>query len=513
MTDIDYTARIAELVATLRERNLTADYLNAPILDAYARISIVADDADREKPERQLIDILNAMLKMRVRLGEVLSDPNRSAWKKHGKRPAFDRLMERLEKREAHGAFCWHVDRLMRQSWDLARLIHFADAGYVITSCFGEYRLDNPDHRLTLTILVGAAEKESADKSRRLTRKAAAAREKGYTDGSHDVFGHRYRSDVGITDEQLAAERDAIAWAVQYLVDGGTLCGIAEEWTARGVRPRRGGRKWTPQNVRSVVLRARHAGLIEHTDATTKITSIVGPLRDGTEPIVSVALFEDMRAIFSMRGRGRPSAATGTHLLTGIARCVCGTRMSGETEGRLVYEDGKPRRNYRCPPRGCNKVRVDGRDTDRWIRDETIRTLAKPAHARSIAKRTESLTKVDGEIAKIQDSRAKLAERLGDGRLEIDSFDVADAAFRRRLDEKRAERETLLAAGASSVASVSDVATLIELWDDESTSIEERRRLVRSAFPYGIEVAPKPRPGFRKTEAETFGRLSIRLAA
>ncbi|MCW2501983.1 MAG: recombinase family protein, partial [Actinomycetia bacterium] len=86
-----------ELVALVRRaRDHDAAYADAPVLDAYARISRNPLTGDLEKTDRQLADVLASIRGRRARLGEVLRDDNKSAWSRKARRDGWDALVARL---------------------------------------------------------------------------------------------------------------------------------------------------------------------------------------------------------------------------------------------------------------------------------------------------------------------------------------------------------------------------------------------------------------------------------
>src|SRR4051794_29033897 len=115
------TAEVAALVDLLRARDTDPAYKDAPILDVYGRISNNPETGETEKVDRQLEDTLKEVLRRHARLGAVLRDDGRSAWSLTAKRPDWDELVQRLEKRVSSGVIAWHTDRLMRQPKDLER--------------------------------------------------------------------------------------------------------------------------------------------------------------------------------------------------------------------------------------------------------------------------------------------------------------------------------------------------------------------------------------------------------
>lgn len=503
MTVIDFTSEIGELIAQLRERDNDPAYADAPVLDAYARISRIQDTGDEVKTDRQLVDILREILRRGARLGEIFEDPKRSAWKKNGKRPAFVEVMERMKSRTVNGVICWHIDRLMRQPWDLETLIRMADAGYVIASCHGEYRLDSPDQLFTLRILVANACKESDDKSRRIRRDKVAQRNAGYARNGMAPFGH------AVPAEQLERERDAIKWGVQTLLDGGSLGSVAREWNRRGLTSRRGV-MWSPLNVRQTILLPRHAGMVATPGWTVHHGELIREMVDAeTERIIDLPTFRTLCSIFVSRKRGRVSGES-LSWLSGLLRCdTCGKPMVGSSVGGRTYEDGTPMRTYRCQPRGCvRRVAIDARMAERWAEREILRRLSAPENASRIARDRHALGEVQAQMNVVTDAIEDLYAKARRGDVSRYGFYAgqADLLETERLTPLRTEYERLSRLTDGSATLPSDIKRLrAELNDADPAKL---RRLARGALPDGFYVAPCGR-GRRLRGEEIWVRLSV----
>jgi DNA invertase Pin-like site-specific DNA recombinase len=495
------------MASRLRERDHDPAYANAPVLDAYARIS-KSPDGDLEKTDRQLTDVLAAILGRRARLGEVLSDANLSAWKLTGKRPGWRRLVERLRTGASAGVLAWHTDRMMRQPRDLEELIDLANAGATVGTCFGEYRLDDADSRFQLRILTAAACKASDDTSRRQKRKHEAMRLSGKVNGGRRSFGWQGVAprvdgdrDWRVPESQVTAERAAILWGSQAVADGATLAAVAREWTARGLVSA-DGKAFTPTGVRGVLLRASNAALIEHDGV------VVGRVRD-VEPIVDEQLFGAVRAVFAARKRGRPVGER--HVLAGVMRCgLCEAKMAGGTRSDKTYPDGQQRRRYRCGNPLCAAVSIDARAAEEWARELTATMLADPQRANQVARRSAELAKVDTAITSAEETGRALAAKLGAGTMPLDRYEAAVGPLDERLIALYAQRDALVAAGAGQVAQPADVATLLAKWD--AGDVDERRRLVGGALPHGIACA-KGTPGGWSSADERLARIDAPRAS
>lgn len=473
-----------ELIASLRERDDDPAYADAPVLDAYARISRNPDTGEMEKTDRQLMDVLRDIERRGARLGAILRDDNISAWKKGTVRPGWNTLVARLTLGHSNGVVCWATDRLMRQPRDLETLIDLAENGDVsVYSCVGEYDLTTGAGRLTLRILTAAAASESDSTSRRQLRKMQARREAGHVhNGGPRPFGFPGK---GASAEDVAKEREAIAWAIQAHVDGKSLAAIVVEFRARGLVTVKGNEFIVP-HLKKMLMRASNAGLIEYGGV------VVGRMADG-EPIVSEELFNRLRSITAARTQGRPAE----YLLGGVLKCsMCGTGMSGTRSGGRVntYSDnGEFIRMYRCVPptarRGAcgGKVSVSARQAERYITELTLTVLCDPDHAAMVARQSESLAKVTSELDRLEATAQELSKRLGAG-MPFDRYDVAITPIDARIATLTAERDALVSVGAGEVARVIARDEMAALWDEAST--DERRALIKRAFPKGVAAYP-----------------------
>ncbi len=464
------------VAARLRERDHDLAFDSADVLDVYARISRNPDDGETEKTDRQLLDCLREVDRRGVRLGRVLRDDNKSAWQRSRKRPGWDVLVDRLKNRQAQGVVVWHTDRLLRQPFDLELLIQLADSGLTVASCFGEYDLGDADARFTLRVLTAAACKESDNTSRRQQRKAAARREAGYMGNGQRAFGHPGR---GVDDEQLARERAALVEAIDaYLDRGEPLASIARRWNELALTTTNGN-IWDGLTVKKALNKPRHAALYEAQPGALRAAANV-------EPIISVERYEQIAASFAARRKGRPYS--GEHILSGIGRCECGRELSGLIRPErysATYDDGEPRRRYRC--KSCG-LAVDARIAERWVRAQVIARLSDPAHAEQVARRSRAVAAVSARIADAERTAVALADRLGRGELSLGRFDAATAPLDARIERLTAERDELLKAGADEHAQAESADALEDLWDDERTTAAERRAMIVRAIPKGFTL-------------------------
>lgn len=502
---IDYAAEISKLERKLRARDADPAYSDAPMLHSYARISKVNRGEDEEKPERQTYDNLRELVRRGARLGEILIDRGRSAHKRDGRRPAFDRLKELLETRVGNGVVIWHTDRLLRQTWDLGVLIRLADTGsYTIASVNGTKRLDRVEDRLFLRIAVAVAEAESETKSARVRRAMQHLRESGLRTSGNLPFGHAGTARP-IPAEQLEAERAAVAWGTQAIVDGESLGDVAREWNSRGLLTIRG-KLWNALNVRQCIMLPTHAGMAVDPDPTSETG--LRRLAD-VEPIISETLYATLMGVFAGRRLGGKRPAQGAHFASTVLRCgMCDYRMVGSTEPQQHrYPDGSPRRSYRCPPKGCRRTSIDARVAEDWLYAHTLATLAVPDRAASIKRRSVALTNVDAEIERREKILREAATNVAGDPSRWERYRAMERDIEKDLTTLRAQRAELVAAGGSdATARALNAKTLAALWTQATSA--ERRALVLEALPLGAVVAPADR-SVRPCYRSAYGRLTM----
>lgn len=476
---------LEEMVTSLRARDTDPAYAGTPVLDAYARISRNPEDGTMEKTDRQLGDVLKEISSRRARLGLILRDDNISAWKKGSVRAAWNELIARLESGLSNGVCVWHTDRLMRRMDDLEKLINLADTrGVEVASCQGAYQLASADDRFTLRVLTAAAQKESDSTSRRQRRKIRAAREAGISAyGGPRPFGFPGK---GADADRVTAERAAIRDAARAHLAGISLCEIVRDWNERGLLTTRG-KPFIVASLKQVLLRPRNAGLVKHQG------QILGTATDG-DPIFDRATLSQLQAVFASRGKGRPASLD--YMLSGILKCgKCASTMVGGIHTGRVYKSG-PRtgetvRVYRCQTTetrtgSCGSVSIDWQTVEEYVTAEAFGALRDPELAEMAVKRSADLDRIETDLAKIRQRRLDLAARNAAGDLDDDEYDTHRAVLTERVKALADERDALIALGAGQSGTTVPVTVIEAAWPKLST--DERRAILRRAFPYGVSV-------------------------
>src|ERR1700704_1963639 len=101
--------------------------------DIYARVSRVKSKKKNEPSTGGQVAVCRLRLAdLGLPEGEVLVDPGRSAWNPAVKRPAWDELMDRLERGVSGGFIVFDLERFTRQPKDGGRMIGVAARGLLV---------------------------------------------------------------------------------------------------------------------------------------------------------------------------------------------------------------------------------------------------------------------------------------------------------------------------------------------------------------------------------------------
>lgn len=463
------------------------------MLDSYGRLSRVPETGELEKIETQWADNRRVIDRIGAQLGAELSD-GLSAWKRGVRRKGWEMLLARVQSGVSDGIVVWHVDRLFRQPRDLEKLIDLADKGFRIVSAHGTRDLSDPDDRFILRIEVAHAARSSDDTSRRTKRRIAAKREAGtvYVGGPRR-FGWpggdlTWKPTDGQTDadrpqvpaELVAREKAALRQAAEDMLTGVSQGEVVRAWNKAGLLTVNG-LIWTARSLRSVMLRASNALLIEHEG------KLLG--RAPGEPILAPEVFERIRALYAGRRRGRIVGER--YIATGILRCArCGLTLSAKkvSSTKSGFYPGTTQRKavYFCHPdrRGCGKVSIDVRATDKRLRALTASRLSDPRHAAAVsaarARVAEELTRVRKELAECLRIQEALTERAARREIALDAFDRANGPLQADIARLKARDTELSGGNLDGPLQPQSMEEILRQWDEGE--ISDKRTLLRSAL-------------------------------
>lgn len=435
----------------------------------YCRLSY-APDGSVEKVERQEADCreLAARLGWVVSEAHVCVDNSRSAWQRNRKRPGWDRLLAAVEADEIDGIVVYHGDRMIRQPFDLEKLISLADGKRLrISSPSGTRNLDSSDDRFVLRIEAAQACRASDDTSRRVKRGVKSRVAKGLpgTAGGKRCYGWgvqvgtRVRVDRATGEEKVVPLIDTtlpVPEEISFIRRGveRQLAGMGKSavirWLNESGSRTTEGNPWTVKSWRNVMLNPRIAGLIEHEGTLHKAAWAGAVSVEAWEAVR--ALYEKSAAEWPYQGRER------TRLLTGVAECFQCHRgpqkgcKSASCPGPHVTVRSKPSggrnrkasRIYYCP--GCRGVGRNMALLDAYVDGRVLRLLSSDDFTSELHAATAAASGPDllTEIVALQQRREKVRgdmENLADNpdvdptlaALALSSFDRKIADLRTRM--------------------------------------------------------------------------------
>ena len=457
-----------------------------------------------EKVDRQESDCrqLASRLDWKVAEQHVYKDNSRSAWQRNRKRPGWDAMLEAIEGGEVDSIIVYHGDRLMRQPYDLEKLLSVADSkGVRLASPSGVRNLDNPDDRFVLRIEVAQACRASDDTSRRVNRGLADRAAKGLSQvGGHRPFGYGVQTGwrevkdaqsgevrqvpVYDTTQQVPEEAALGADAVQRLLAGQTQASVVK-WLGSKCTTTSGG-AWTTKTFRDWVLSPRIAGLIEYDGKL---------LKAAWDGIVSVETWEQVKGLYARNSELHPyPGRERKYMLSNAAECgECGGLMRGRPVTPGKGRRGGPYTHYYCPT--CKKVARKTDFVDEYVSGWVVDLLNSPGFLRELdALRGAQEPALAAQIADLERRRAQARETLESlaDNPEVDAALVAKslASFGRRITELR----NRLAAETSLEVVSRLVGVSAEGW--RQTPVDVRSTAVKTLFRVTLVKTAKRGPGF-----------------
>jgi DNA invertase Pin-like site-specific DNA recombinase len=448
----------------------------------YARIS--KDATGEEAGVQRQVDACThlAMAREWQLAGEPLVDNDISAFN-GAHRPGWEAVLGMIARREVDAVICWHMDRMCRRVADLVDLLKLAVGdgkrpGVKVATVHGDLDLSSPVGRMFATILIAVAEYEAAHKGERqqaAEQKRAAAGQRKL--GTPRPFGYQ--------DDRVTAradEADAIRWAADALLGGGTVSAVMREWNRRGLRsPQKGGKPLSRSSVTTILRNPALAGLSAYKGEIAGAGTWEAILPEETWRAVDALLADPAR---------KPPRGVRT-LLGGLAACACGNVVSGSVShlGQHVYRCQPSTRGGRPGPH----VAVRAEPVDEWVTGAVVEALSSPDLADVVTPPPHAdTTGLRAEAAAI---RRNLDEMGADRALGLVSRSQMLAATERgnaRLAGIAAELAE--AAGAGALVPFTRGEAAAGVW--KSLDLSRRREVIRTLTPVILHPAGRGARGY-----------------
>ena len=317
-----------------------------------------------------------------------------------GERPAYARLLDDARRGAFDAVVVYHLDRLTRRVADLEVVIKL---NLPVATVTGDLDLTTDQGRLLGRILASVGQGEVERKAKRQVDANAQRVAKGLPLGGRRPFG--FEPDR-VTHR--VAEAEAIRWACEHILRGGSLRSVAREWNSQGHRTANG-RPWAADSVRRTLTRPRLAGL-----------SALGDTEAGPAtwaPIVAEDIWRGVVAVLRDPSRRSEVGSERRYVLAGIARCgLCDAPLITGWAVRGTRSAGARRRTLRCSS-AAHVVRK-AEPIEEFVEAVILARLARPDAADLFAQPGQDVAGLRAEAVALRARRDDLASLVADGLLD-----------------------------------------------------------------------------------------------
>ena len=269
--------------------------------------------------------------------------------KRHGTRPGFCEMIERIETGEANGILAWHPDRLARNAIDGGWILDLLDRGKLRHLRFATYTFENtPEGKMMLGMIFSQAKYQVDKLAVDVRRGMNTKREQGWF--PHRV-GEGYKNDLETHTIIADPVRFPLLRQAVELILAGThrpseaLRCLNDDWGYRTRRTRRsGGNPLSRSGFYHILSNPFYHG-------ECRELGIVYP--GAHPPLISRAEFRQVQDRLATKGQAKPKIHA--HAFTGMIRCGrCGSAVTASRAKGHVY--------YHCTDRlrVCSKSGIRG---------------------------------------------------------------------------------------------------------------------------------------------------------
>ena len=406
--------------------------------------------------DRQLLACRKLCKEMGWTVSKVFEDNDISATS--GKRrPAFEALLSSKPER----IVVWHVDRLVRLSRELERVIDLGVNVHAVKS--GHIDLSNPAGRAVAKTVTAWAQYEGEQKS---TRQIAANQQRaaaGVWQFSNRPYGYeRKNGKVEIVESEAAVLREAFT---RYLA-GETYYSIVENFNIRKIPTLKGG-DWTITQLRERLSNPAYAGirLYKGEHAAT----------GDWEPIIPMETWESFAGMKLRRKTPHTWSNRTKYLLSGIALCgVCGSRMMARPDYPRPKDGVKQPAKiaYACTANWCVQRNLER--VDEIVEGAVFIRLGQPDAVQLLMPKTD-VTPFMRESDELRQRKDDLAIALSEGILTLAAVRAESLKLTTRLDAL--QKQIAAADGQSNLSELVQSSDIEDTWRNR-TSFAQRRAAI-----------------------------------
>lgn len=381
------------------------------------------------------------------------------------RRPAFEQLLADL--RPGSRVVVWHMDRLVRTTRDLLRVIETGCTVHALHS--GHIDLSNPTGIAVAKTITAWAEYEGQQKSLRQKSSHRARAASGGKWWKNRPFGYN------MDGTEHPTEGPAVRRLYANLLAGVTLTGLAADLNGQGITTSRGN-PWRPTAVRRLLMAHRNAGIITYNDVEVGKGQFAALVSEDVLHAAQSLLSDPARRT----GGPRTDREGRTNLLVGIATCaVCEgpVRLTQHTSSKGNY------RSYACRAGHCSARQdwADARAEEIVLDQLTGRTISPEASVDTLA--------VHAELQRLRERGDSFVTMLSDDQMSAKQFSKLNKANRERISDL--QRVLALAGPDGDLHKFTTAEEMGAHWR-ETMTVNQRHAVVRHIFSR-IAIHPRGR--------------------
>lgn len=387
-------------------------------------------------------------------------------------RPEFERLLADDPQR----IVVWHIDRLVRLSRDLQRVIDLGVNVHAVEA--GHIDLSNPAGRAVAKTITAWSEYEGEQRTLRQRAANDQRAAAGLPYAAQRAFGYE-RDGMTVRETEAAELRKAAGGVLR----GVSLSALVRDLNDRDVKTATG-RTWKTTTLKAALLSPRNAGMRRHRGQVIGKAAWPAILDEQTATAVHAILTDPARA-----RKGPPLR----YLLSGVMRCgVCDGPITG-----AVVKDAFKGPTYRCLGHvSRNAARVDEYVTGvlvaRLSLPDAVDLLARPGRGADLEGLTEEREALRGRLD-------GLAEAFGAGSIDMQAMTAGTRRVRAELEDVEAKIAAAAVDDAmASVVTADDVAEAVESMEQDTL-----RRVIDTVMSLSLEkIGAGRRPADRGVRIE-----------
>lgn len=393
-------------------------------------------------------------------------------------RPESSRMLEDAKAKKFDTVLVYKLDRLGRSARVILNAVHaFEELGIKVKSMTEPFDTGDPAGRFLLTILAGVADLERSNILDRLWHGANRAARQGKWLGGIVPYGY-YVNDEGfltVNENPIPgmemSEADVVLLIYRLTVEQRmSTIRIADYLNAIGVPTayviakrmlKRGKRKvntagiWRPSRVRNIIVNPTYKGIHEYGKRTNKQRETI---KREVPALVKADYWDEALQVLKDNQLEAMRSAKRLYLLRGLVKCgTCGlnyhgTGMSGAGKKMTAYYVCNGKTSYRGPLLGkCDSKNIPADWLEEYVWNDCLFFINSPEEV----------------LASIDESLQQTASTT---EIRADETKI----IRNALDNKEAEKESILDLFRKKLINSMDVEKQLEKINTERTELEQR---------------------------------------